>query len=418
MESGSNKTIAILGGGPAGSTLATYLARKGMNVVMYADGKRPPLIVGESLVPAVVPYLRDLGIEDEVASYGTWKGGATFVYNDEYHLNIWFDQVRGGDTPTYSYNVPRDRFDATLRETASRAGATIIPTTGRLEREGDSSRLRLTPETVEAAGDKLAGRQPDWIIDAMGRGRGIPKILDLPVEAGDRKDTALHAHLQGVEVEIATNVHTDRLSKGWCWRIPLPGRVSVGFILADEHLHELGSTAEEQFDNFMKQDPMMREWSKSGRRISPVMKYNNYQARVSCGVGENWALVGDAFGFVDPVFSSGMLIAMQSAHALAEAIADGSPGAFDEYDRYVKANLDAWRNVIEHFYDGRLLTLFKLGDHFRQKLWGRVMDFHFRKHMPRIFTGDDVTNRYSSWLVEFMSTYGLYGNDPEELRIL
>lgn len=417
-QQGKIQTVAILGGGPAGSTLGTYLARKGLDVVMFADGKRPPLIVGESLVPAVVPFLRDLGVEEEVASFGTWKGGATFVYNQEYRLNIWFDQVRGGRTPTYSYNVPRDRFDACLRDAAAGAGVRVVEARGTLEREGDSRRMMLADDSVAAAGDVLNGRQPDWIVDAMGRHRGIPKMLDLPVDAGDRRDVALHAHMQGVEVEIATNVHTDRLSRGWCWRIPLPGRVSVGFILDTEVVREFGDTAEEQYDTFMKTDPVMREWSKSGRRITPVMRYSNYQARVRSGIGDNWALVGDAFGFVDPVFSSGMLIAMQSARALAEAIADGSPRAFEDYDAFVKANLDAWRGIITRYYDGRLLTLFKLGEHVQRHFWGKLMSFHFRKHMPRIFTGDDVTNPYSSWLVEFMSTHGLYGHDPEEYRIL
>lgn len=418
MDGRKIQTVAILGGGPAGSTLASYLARKGLGVVMFADGKRPPLIVGESLVPAVVPYLRELGVEDEVANYSVWKAGATFVYNEEYRLNIWFDQVRGGNAPTYSYNVPRDRFDATLRNAAQRAGAAVIDATGRIERDGDSRRMRLSDESVVAAGDVLRGRQPDWIVDAMGRHRGIPKILDLPVDAGDRRDTALHAHLEGVQVEVATNVHTDRLSRGWCWRIPLRGRVSVGFIIDSEAIREYGATAEEQYDTFMRTDPVMREWSKSGRRITPVVRYSNYQARVTRGVGDNWALVGDAFGFVDPVFSSGMLIALQSAKALSEAIADGSPRAFDQYDAFVKGHLDAWRTVITRFYDGRLLTLFKLGEHVQSKLWGKLLGFHFRKHMPRIFTGDDVTNPYSSWLVEFMSTRGIYGHDPAEYRIL
>ncbi len=418
MQKRTIKTVAILGGGPAGSAVGTYLARKGMDVVMFADGKRPPLIVGESLVPAVVPFMQDLGIEDEVATYSTWKGGATFVYNPEYRLNIWFDEVRGGGTPAYSYNVPRDRFDASVRDAAARAGVKVVEAKGTIERDGDSQRMKLGEETLAAAEEVLHGRQPDWIIDAMGRGRGIPKLLDLPVDAGDRRDTALHAHMQGVEVQISTNVHTDRLSHGWCWRIPLPGRVSVGFVLDNDFARSLGGTAEEQFDAFMEQDPMMSEWSKNGRRITPVMKYNNYQARVRQGVGENWALVGDSFGFVDPVFSSGMLIALQSAKALAEAIEDGSPRAFEEYQAYVKTNLDCWRNVIDRYYDGRLLTLFKLGQHVQQRFWGKLMSFHFRKHMPRIFTGDDVTNRYSTWLIEFMSTYGIYGHDPEEYRIL
>jgi flavin-dependent dehydrogenase len=394
-----------------------YLARAGCRVVMFAKGKRPPIIVGESLVPAVVPFLREFGIEEEVAAYSTWKAGATFVYNEEYRLNIWFDQVRGGRVPTYSYNVPRDRFDATLRQAAERAGVHVVEHTARLQSDGESDRLLLSAEAVAAAGAALEGRQPDWIVDATGRGRGIPKLLDIPVIAGDRRDTALHAHLSGVKVEIETNVHTDRLQRGWCWRIPLPGRVSTGVIVDSEYIQEFGATSEEQYDNYLKHEPVLREWSAAGARITPVVKYSNYQACAERGVGANWALVGDAFGFVDPVFSSGMLIALQSAQGLAVALLDGSPAAFQRYEADVKENLDAWRMVIGHFYDGRLLTLFQIGERVRSRFWGKLMDFHFRKHMPRIFTGDDVTNRYSRWLVEFMSTYGIYGRDPEELRI-
>ena len=101
-----DRTVAILGGGPAGSTLATLLARAGFEVVMFARGGRPPIVVGESLVPAVVPFLRKLGVEDEVAGYSIWKGGATFVLSRETRLSFRFSEVRGART-TYSYNVPR-----------------------------------------------------------------------------------------------------------------------------------------------------------------------------------------------------------------------------------------------------------------------------------------------------------------------
>ena len=409
--------VAIVGAGPAGSAAGLYLARAGCRPVIFSKGKRPPIIVGESLVPAVVPFLRDFGIEEEVASYSTWKAGATFVYNENYRLNIWFDQVRGGRVPTYSYNVPRDRFDATVRAAAERAGAVVVEHAARLERDGQSDRLLLSEDSVAAAGALLEGRQPDFIVDATGRGRGIPKLLDIPVIAGERRDTALHAHLAGVQVEIATNVHTDRLERGWCWRIPLPGRVSTGVIVDSDYLREFGATSEEQYDNYLKHEPVLRDWSAAAERITPVVKYSNYQARVERGVGQNWALVGDAFGFVDPVFSSGMLIALQSARGLAAAILDGSAAAFERYEADVKENLDSWHKVIAHYYDGRLLTLFQVGERVRQRFWGKLMDFHFRKHMPRVFTGDDVTNRYSRWLVEFMSTYGIYGRNPDELRI-
>ena len=409
------RSVAILGGGPAGATLSTLLARAGIQVVLFARGGRPPIIVGESLVPAVVPFLRQLGVEAEVAGYSIWKGGATFVLSHESRLSFRFSEVRGART-TYSYNVPRDRFDATLLEAARRAGVHVIPETGRLERVGDSDQVRLSVDTLEKARGSLEG-QPDFIVDAGGRSRTIPRLLGIPILDGDRRDTALHAHFEGIEVEIPGNVHTDRLEHGWLWRIPLPGRVSMGLVINSEFIRKFGDTSEEQLDAYLRHDPVIRDYAAPARRITPVVRYTNYQSLAERGVGANWALVGDTFGFVDPVFSSGALLAFQGAERLAKALIDGSAAALSFYQKETLRNLEAWQRVVGWFYDGRLLTLLRVGAFVRGTPLGKLVDFHFRKHMPRIFTGEDATNRYSLGLVEFMVNYGLARNDPSELRV-
>jgi hypothetical protein len=390
------RCVAILGGGPAGATLSTLLARAGLDVVLFARGGRPPIVVGESLVPACVPFLRQLGVEDEVASYSIWKGGATFVLSRETRLNFRFAEVRGART-TYSYNVPRDRFDASLLEAARRAGVRVIPDAGRLERIGESDQVRLSDETLEKAGGSLAG-PPDFIVDAGGRSRTIPRLLGIPVLDGKRRDSALHAHFEGIEVEIPGNVHTDRLDHGWLWRIPLPGRVSMGLVIDSEFIRKFGNTSEEQLDGYLRHDPVIRDYAKPARRITPVVRYTNYQSRAQRGVGRNWALVGDTFGF-------------------AKSLIDCSARALSFYEKETLRNLEAWQRVIGWFYDGRLLTLLKVGQFVRSTLLGKLVDFHFRKHMPRIFTGEDATNRYSLGLIEFMVNHGLVRNDPSELRV-
>ena len=386
-----------------------------MDVVLFARGGRPPIVVGESLVPAVVPFLRELGVEDEVAGYSIWKGGATFVLSRDSRLSFRFAEVRGART-TYSYNVPRDRFDATLLEAARRAGVHVVSEAGRLEREGESDAVRLSEESLDKARGWLAG-PPDFIVDAGGRSRTIPRLLGIPVLDGNRRDTALHAHFEGIEVEIPGNVHTDRLEHGWLWRIPLPGRVSMGLVIDSEFIRKFGNTSEEQLDGYLRHDPVIREYARPARRVTPVIRYTNYQSRAERGVGRNWALVGDTFGFVDPVFSSGLLIAFQSADLLAKALIDGSEQALAFYQKETLRNLEAWQRVIGWFYDGRLLTLLKVGTFVRGTLIGKLVDFHFRKHMPRIFTGEDATNRYSLGLVAFMVNHGLARNDPTELRV-
>jgi flavin-dependent dehydrogenase len=410
---GRAASVAIVGGGPSGAALGTFLAREGIDVVLFHQGKRPPIIVGESLVPAVVPFIRRLGIEDEVASYSIWKGGATFVLDRESRMSFRFSEVRKATT-AYSYNVPRDRFDASVLEAARRAGVRVVEHPARLEREGDSDRVRLDAKTLAAAG---LTSSPDFIVDAGGRRRMLPRLMDLPAVSGERRDTALHAHFEGIEVEIEGNVHTDRLENGWLWRIPLPGRVSMGVVVDSETLRKFGDTPEEQLDNFLRHDSVIRDYARPARRVTPVVRYTNYQSRCTRGVGENWALAGDCFGFVDPVFSSGMLLALQSADWLAQALVKGTPGALARYDSRMGHNLASWHRAIGWFYDGRLLTLFRVGEYVRNTPLGRLLDPHFRKHLPRIFTGEKTANPYSQALIGFMVNYGLAGNDPDELRI-
>lgn len=410
------RSVAILGGGPGGAALGAYLARAGVKVAIFTQPKRPVIVIGESLVPAIVPILRDLGVEAEVAGYSIRKTGATFVFNSSERLNIRFDDVRGARTE-YSYNVPRDRFDATLLKAAVKAGATVVETPARLVRIAGTDRLELAPESLAAGMPVWGVEGPDFIVDAAGRKRMAARLLELPFEEGPRKDVALHAHHTGVDVEIEGNVHTDRLDHGWAWRIPLPGRVSVGIVVDGTALDGCGVSLEEQYDNFLRRDSILQRWIAPATRVTPVVRYSNYQLASSRGFGENWALVGDAFGFIDPVFSSGTLIAFESARDLAAALLRGGDEALREWESGVLRRLNCWRRVVDIFYNGRLLTLLKMGDHIRRTVPGKMMDWHFRKHMPRVFTGENVTHWYSLGLLTFMAQHALWNNDPEHLRI-
>ena len=407
------RRVAVLGGGPAGAALATFLARDGIEVALFDGGKRPPLIVGESLVPAIVPFLRALGIEDEVAAYSTFKPGATFTFDAGDRMTFLFGEVRAARTP-YSYNVPRDRLDRSVREAALRAGARFVPRHARVTRAPGSERVELDAESLAAAGLQ---EPPDFVVDAAGRGRLLGRLLELPVVEGGRRDTALHAHLEGVPLVFEGHVHTDLLEHGWCWRIPLPGRVSVGLVIDTPVLREFGDDAEQQLDGYLRHDRRLRDWGALAKRISPVVKYTNYQLRHSRGVGEGWALLGDAFGFIDPVFSSGLLVALDGAQALAAALREGSAAALSRYEAHVLHHLANWQRVAGYFYDGRLFTLLKLGDRKRTEFPWMLIDPHFRKHLPRVFTGESTTRRYSMGLLDFMVRWGLVRSDPRPLAV-
>jgi flavin-dependent dehydrogenase len=393
------QSIAIVGGGPAAHATAIHLARAGRSVGVFDTGKRPPLVVGESLVPAIVPLLQELGVEEEVASFSTYKPGATFVLDGGRKVRTLKFATIADATLTYAYNAPRAELDAALRRAAIAAGARIFPVHARLERDGEDG-VRLHPDTLAATDGFFGPSGPDWIVDATGRTRALSKLLDLPADDGPRKDVALFAHLEGVPVVDEGHVHTDVLERGWAWRIPLPGRVSVGFVVPAEHAAAAGADREAMYHHLLAHDPVARTWGASARRVSPVLQYDNYQRVTRRGTGPGWSLVGDAFGFVDPVFSSGMLIGLTGARELARALVDGGDAALAAYERHTHHHLRSWHRAVSHFYDGRLFAVLDWGEAQERSFPGKLFAPHFRRHIPRVFTGESTTTAYSLGLLD------------------
>lgn len=398
LPSRSSLRVAVVGDGPAGTAVATHLARAGARVVLFARGRPAGLVVGESLVPGVVPRLRELGIEDEVRGYATRKPGATFVVADGSRVAIDFASSCTS-APPYAYNVPRDRLDASLLAACEKSGAQIVREPAHLERAprgGDG--VALAGESRAAAASAL-GAPPDFVVDATGRARAVARLLDLPTEAGPRRDTALFAHCEGVAIDAPGHVHTDQLARGWCWRIPLPGRVSLGVVAPPDALAAYGPTAERQYDALLATEPRLREVAAGARRITPVLRYSNYQLATRRGAGANWALAGDAFGFVDPVFSSGLHLALSSARALADALLRGSTRALRGYERRHLRHLRAWQRAVDLYYDGRFVALLAMRDRAPQSLLGRAFAGHLDRHLPRVFTGEGSAGLYDPWLL-------------------
>jgi flavin-dependent dehydrogenase len=148
-----------------------------------------------------------------------------------------------------------------------------------------------------------------------------------------------------------------------------------------------------------------------------VMEYTNYQLVSTRLVGDGWALVGDTAGFIDPVFSSGLLIGLTSAVELAGAIRDGAAQAFKNYERGVIHHLKTWHEIVSYFYDGRMFTSFRVGQIMRKNLLIRLSFPHINKHMGRIFTGAAGKSPYSMAMMRFLMKYGLKNEDPKAMAI-
>ncbi len=339
----SIQTVGIIGSGPAGATLASLLTMKGVDVTLFDDGRRPDLIVGESLIPAIVPVLRKLGVEERAAAVCQHKPGVSFTLSPDEQVDFTFQSLAGSPMPTYAYNAPRPAFDRLLDERADELGVKRVRARAKVERK-DGNRLQLVEETLAQA-PWLHGRQPDLLVDSTGRNRLFARTLEIPADIGPRKDVAYFAHYEGfTEQSPRGQVIIGRLANGWCWRIPLRDRLSVGVVMNKDDAAQFGTSPEERLEGVIHHDPVLAAAGRNRRRLTEVVTYTNYQLISRRGHGPGWVMTGDALGFVDPMLSPGMWLALRSAELLVERL-DDLPG----YSREMRKLIKAWMGLIEYF---------------------------------------------------------------------
>jgi flavin-dependent dehydrogenase len=426
--------VAIVGAGPAGSALAILLTRLGAEVALFDDGRRPELLVGESLVPAVVPILQRLGLEAETAAVGHVKPGVSFVWPESTRVSFTFARFAPAVFP-YAYNIARPQFDDAMVASAVAAGAHRVVTRAQLQAapsDGAGAELVLAPDTLAEA-PSLGGRQPDLIVDATGRARQGARVLGIPADLGPRKDVAHFAHFEEFRWDdVPGQVLIARGDAGgWTWCIPLKDRLSVGIVLGQGDAAKLGRSPEERLHAAIAGHPWLSVIAGDASRVTGVATYANYQLISRRGVGPGWVMVGDAFGFVDPMLSPGVFLALRSAELVAEALAPlvrrptpASPAelaaALSPYAAVQRRMLAAWMELIAYFYDGRMVALFRagrgwLGD--GSSALRAAAQNHIERHIALQATGTATTSRYSRGLLRWLSRHGLRGVDPAPLAI-
>jgi flavin-dependent dehydrogenase len=425
--------VAIVGAGPAGSALAIFLTRLGAEVTLFDDGRRPELLVGESLVPAVVPILQRLGLEAETAAVGHVKPGVSFVWPGATRVSFTFARFAPAVFP-YAYNIARPQFDDAVTAAAVAAGVHRVVTRARLQpaaSNGTGPELALAPETLAEA-PSLGGRQPDLIVDATGRARHAARVLAIPARLGPRKDVAHFAHFEGSRWDdVPGQVLIARGEAGWSWCIPLKDRLSVGIVLGQDDAVRLGPTPEERLQAAIAGHSWLSGIAGDATRVTSVATYANYQLISQRGVGPGWVMVGDAFGFVDPMLSPGVFVALRSAELVADALAPlvqrtrpVSPAelatALASYATTQYRMLAAWMDLIAYFYDGRMVALFRAGRDWLDRgssALKTAAQNHIERHVALQATGAATTAPYSRGLLRFLGRYGLRGVDPAPLAI-
>ena len=322
----SNYDVIVIGGGPAGSTFSTLLHEKGRNVLLLEKDHHPRFHIGESLLPMTLPILDKLGVSNKIREIGILKYGAEFnsqVENNK-RETFYFDYALDRDHP-HAYEVRRSEFDEILFRNAADKGVDC--------RQGlRVSELVFTPDsTVTVTAVTEDGRPVQlgcqFLVDASGRESLLSRRKKLKKKSKKHNSAAIFGHFENVTRRTGKdegNISIYWFEHGWFWMIPLKdGMMSVGAVCFPEYLKTRNCSPEEFLQHTINLAPEVTERMKDSTLVGEVRATGNFtysSSRMYGKPGENYLLIGDAYAFIDPVFSSGVHIAMSGAVDAAETI--------------------------------------------------------------------------------------------------
>jgi len=353
--------VLIIGGGPAGSTAATLLARKGFSVTLLERERFPRFQVGESLLPYNNDLFERLGVTVPMTK-GTFtpKYGAGFVTADG-ALGYTF-RFRENLPEAYhsSFQVKRAEFDELLLRNAAANGVDVREETAVTAVDlADPKRAIVTTSN----GERIEAR---FVVDASGHGAFLGNRIGGKEDVEALKKVAIFAHYKNVprpEGRDAGNTMIVVLRDAWFWLIPVSAdTMSVGLVVSRDHLKSCGLSAEELLYQTIAGAPYLAERVKKEDRVTQVYVRRDFSFSVKRRSGKNFALIGDAAGFLDPIFSTGVFMAMKSADLAADAIEQrlrkGSMRLLRRYGRSFQSAMNKYFRFIDNFYRREFLEVF------------------------------------------------------------
>lgn len=359
----------VIGGGPAGATFATLAAQAGRTVLVLERERFPRFHIGESLLPVNNDLFQRLGVLEALMDRGRHirKYAATFMdATGERSTTFRFDNALGA-RHIHAFHVERAEFDHLLLERARAAGADV--------------RERWTVTELLDAGDRVTGvaaDDPDGrshtfsasvVVDASGRDTFIAGRRKLRRPHPSLRKAALFGHFEGVPREAgeaAGNLKIVAFEDGWAWVIPFAsGRTSVGLVLHGDRFKQRGGDLEAFWDDEITRAPALAALMAEAERVGPLHAVPSMAYTTDQWAGDGWVTVGDAAVFIDPVFSTGVLLAMRSAAQVADIVtAEAGPdwhptaATFAPYERRIRRQLRELTPFIEGFYDPAFLEQF------------------------------------------------------------
>ncbi|MBK1723542.1 NAD(P)/FAD-dependent oxidoreductase [Thiocystis violacea] len=314
--------VLVIGAGPAGSTVGTLLARQGHSVAIIEKSRHPRFHIGESLLPANLPLFDRLGVGDAIRQIGIRKNAAEFISPNHEHPQR-FSFADGWDKRlSHAYQVRRSEFDQILARNAVDSGARLV--------EGCRVRaVSFTADAVDIEASHEDGTASHWrasfLVDASGRDTFMANRLHAKSRNPHHNSSALYGHFRGAKRnpgEAEGNISIYWFEHGWFWFIPLAdGATSVGAVTWPYYTKQRqGRTLSTFLLDTIALCPALAERLKDAEPTDLVEATGNFSYATDHTYGDRYILLGDAYAFIDPVFSSGVMLAMQGAFFGAEAV--------------------------------------------------------------------------------------------------
>lgn len=384
MNSEQSHDVIVIGGGPAGSTCASLLSRAGHNVLLLEKAKFPREHVGESLLPFCYRLFEDLGVVDEMKKRFVRKPGVRFMDGRKGTVSTtWcFNHILFDET-YLSFQVARAEFDHILLKNSVRLGVTVREQTKVKDVDIKSAPDSVTVRAVDESGDETTYRAR-FLIDASGRDALLGSKYGWRRLREEHDRTSIWSHWGGVKLAggleegLSLILYMGEEQKGWIWVFPLDtDRVTAGFVAQNSYIRDQRKKLTDAGSKEWEYDLCMQEFSKSPfvrdllagtTRKLAMMINGNYSYEVKNHYGTNYAMVGDARGFVDPIFSSGVFLSMKSAYLVSNAVdrqlkgevASPNPLLTDTYNKITGAYNFVHRMILL-FYNPHALTWAEAG---------------------------------------------------------
>ncbi len=360
--------VAIIGGGPAGSIAGALLARAGRRVVVLERDKFPRFHIGESLLPFSMQAFTRLGLHEKFARAGFMEkfGGEMYGACSEEGVKFYFEDGFRSQTDR-SYQVTRADFDKLLLDHAAESGAEVREETSVDDVTFSEEEVTLTLSSKGELAPRVQIRAR-YLIDASGRNSILSARFKLKKNYEHLQKISIFAHYDGMERaegRDGTLTRMVRASDRWFWVIPLSAtRTSVGVVLDGAVFKESRLSPEEFLEEALAEQPLLAQRMRQAERVTPVRTAADFSYRSTRLTGDRWMLAGDAAGFIDPVFSSGVFLAVlageQAADILHEVLDHPKRARklFPRYTRNINKAMDVYLRFVDAWYSKEFIEVF------------------------------------------------------------